>query len=74
MENHFDKLMKSGYSVLTEKTVLWPKEFTVQHKIALLSKALEYFQEMELYRECAVLSKKIKSLTAPRKRKMEMTP
>jgi hypothetical protein len=63
MENNFDQLMNSGYTVLLEKKIPWPNEFTVQHKIALYSKFLEYYQEVEDYRKCIELSKKIKSLT-----------
>lgn len=62
-ENYFKDLMVSGYEVLIEDTVLWPESFTLEQKLSLLQAALNYFQLIEDYAKCALLQKKIKSLT-----------
>jgi hypothetical protein len=69
VENYFNQLMESGYTVLTEPTIIWPKDFTEANKRSLLQKALEYFQMQERYKECAVLVKKIDNLTKVKKGK-----
>lgn len=68
-ENHFNQLMEAGYSILTEHQIAWPKEFTLENKLALLNKTLNYFEVNERYRECAMLSKKIKNLSKVKKGK-----
>lgn len=68
MENHFDALMVSGYKTFDVNKIAWPKEFTLQNKLAVLNKMLEYFTATEQYRKCITISKKIKSLSKkPRK-------
>jgi len=66
MENHFNLLMSSGFKTLDVNRIPWPKEFTLQNKLALLNKMLDYFTSTEEYKKCIVISKKIKSLTRKR--------
>jgi protein-arginine kinase activator protein McsA len=66
MENHFNLLMQSGFKALDVNKIPWPKEFTLQNKLSLLNKMLEYFTSTEEYKKCIVISKKIKSLNRKR--------
>jgi protein-arginine kinase activator protein McsA len=67
MENYFNDIMKEGFELLSSSRVSWPTDLDNQQKISLLTKHLEYFDELEQYEKCAVLKKKITRLSKIKK-------
>jgi hypothetical protein len=62
MENYFNKVMISGFELLVEDTILWPDNLDLQHRIALLNQAIEYFKGEEQFTKCALLKKKVQEI------------
>ena len=54
--------MENVYEVSSEDLVQWPKDFTKQHKIQLLTKLIEYFSFKEDFGRCAGLKKQLKEV------------
>ena len=61
-------MMSDGYQLLVKDKVAWPYELNKAQKVELLETALSYFQEIEDYKKCAVLKKKIENVNTIPKR------
>lgn len=62
VENYFKQMMDNGYSLLVDEDIVWPKDFTIPNKIAILTQAMTFYTEKEDFNKCADLKKKINNL------------
>jgi hypothetical protein len=60
LRNYFDDIMLDVFDLAaSKKRRIWDEELTINNKISLLERIIDYFQEHEDYEKCDKLQKKI---------------
>lgn len=60
LHNYFDDVMLDAFDLTaSKKRRIWNEELTINNKISLLERLIDYFQEHEDYEKCDKLQKKI---------------
>ena len=61
-KNYIEEVIESTHQVLTEKTIPWPHELSVEHKKMLVSKMIKYYKDIEDFAKCSELEDLLKTL------------
>ena len=60
--NHFADMMNDSFDLLMKRKVKWPTDMTVDQKISLHEKEIEYWKEQKDFDRCIKLQKKLEKL------------
>jgi hypothetical protein len=60
--NLIHEIIEDGYRLITKKHMRWPKELDDNDRLIILDELTEYYENLEEYEKCKVLSDKIKKI------------
>lgn len=69
--NHFADIMNDSFALLMKRKVRWPSDMTIDQKISLHEKEIEYWKEQKEFDRCIKLQKKLEKLYLLKKKEKQ---